>query len=103
MDHNGWRPISERILVEEDPVTTMTKLKRVPFFHHNPVVRREEKARRVKQRKREWMAKMYKVGLESSLVQSSTKPLTFLGRSARWFGIECVCLGRASAIGDVEL
>ncbi len=40
IEHNGWRPISERILVEEDPITTMTKLKRVPFFHFNPTVRR---------------------------------------------------------------
>jgi len=39
-ENNGWRPISERILVDEDPVTTMTKLKRMPFFHHNPWVRR---------------------------------------------------------------
>ena len=39
-ENNGWRPISERILVDEDPVTTMTKLKRMPFFHHSPGVRR---------------------------------------------------------------
>ena len=39
-ENNGWRPISERILVDEDPVTTMTKLKRMPFFHHNVGVRR---------------------------------------------------------------
>ena len=41
-ENNGWRPISERILVEEDPVTTMTKLKRMPFFHFSPGVRRWE-------------------------------------------------------------
>ena len=39
-ENNGWRPISERILVEEDAVTTMTKLKRMPFFHFSPGVRR---------------------------------------------------------------
>lgn len=59
-EKNGWRPISERILVEEDPITLMTKLKRMPFFHHSPVVRREEKVRKAKQRKREWLAKMYR-------------------------------------------
>ena len=59
-ENNGWRPINERLLVEEDPVTTMTKLKRLPFFHHSPGVRREERLRQAKQRKREWMAKMYR-------------------------------------------
>lgn len=39
-ENNGWRPISERILVDEDPVTTMTKLKRQPLFHFNPGMRR---------------------------------------------------------------
>jgi len=39
-ENNGWRPISERILVEEDPITTMTKMKRMPLFHFSPGVRR---------------------------------------------------------------
>ncbi|GAX74238.1 hypothetical protein CEUSTIGMA_g1687.t1 [Chlamydomonas eustigma] len=62
-ENNGWRPINERILVDEDPVTTMTKLKRMPFFHFSTAVRREEKVRRAKQRKRNWMLKMYREGL----------------------------------------
>lgn len=61
-ENNGWRPISERLLVEEDPVTTMTKLKRMPLFHFSPGVRREERLRKARQRKREWMAKLYKDG-----------------------------------------
>lgn len=32
-ENNGWRPVSERVLLEEDPVTTMTRLRRLPFFH----------------------------------------------------------------------
>jgi len=63
VENNGWRPINERILVDEDPVTTMTKFRRMPFFHFSPAVRREEKVRRAKQRKRNWMLKMYREGL----------------------------------------
>jgi hypothetical protein len=39
-DNNGWRPIAERILLDEDPITTITRLKRTPLFHYNPAVRR---------------------------------------------------------------
>jgi hypothetical protein len=39
-ENNGWRPVAERVLLDEDPVTTMTRLKRQPLFHHNPAVRR---------------------------------------------------------------
>ncbi|GLC61007.1 hypothetical protein PLESTB_001705300 [Pleodorina starrii] len=61
-ENNGWRPVSERVLLDEDPVTTMTRLKRQPMFHYNPAVRREQRARMVKQRKREWLRKMYQEG-----------------------------------------
>eukprot|EP00798_Chlamydomonas_sp_ICE-L_P022634 gene22634-29776_t len=40
IENNGWRPISERILVDEDPVTTASKMKKMPFFHFNPAQRR---------------------------------------------------------------
>jgi hypothetical protein len=40
VDNNGWRPLAERILLDEDPVTTMTRLRRQPLFHYNPAVRR---------------------------------------------------------------
>jgi hypothetical protein len=40
VDNNGWRPIAERILLDEDPITTMTRLRRQPLFHYNPAVRR---------------------------------------------------------------
>jgi len=67
-ENNGWRPISERLLMDEDPVTTMTKLKRTPFFHFNPAVRRDERVRRAKQRKREWMLKMYRDGMTGGVL-----------------------------------
>ncbi|KXZ45887.1 hypothetical protein GPECTOR_49g471 [Gonium pectorale] len=61
-ENNGWRPVAERALLDEDPVTTMTRLKRQPLFHHNPAVRRENRARMVKQKKREWLRKLYTEG-----------------------------------------
>ncbi|GIL89786.1 hypothetical protein Vretimale_16577 [Volvox reticuliferus] len=61
-ENNGWRPVSERVLLDEDPVTTMTRLKRQPMFHYNPAVRREQRAKLIKQRKREWLRKMYAEG-----------------------------------------
>lgn len=39
-ENNGWRPISERVLVDEDPITTATRLKRQPLFHYSPGIRR---------------------------------------------------------------
>ncbi|EFJ46573.1 hypothetical protein VOLCADRAFT_32536, partial [Volvox carteri f. nagariensis] len=62
-ENNGWRPVSERVLLDEDPVTTMTRLKRQPLFHYNPAVRREQRAKMIKQRRREWLRKMYAEGV----------------------------------------
>ncbi|KAJ9531160.1 hypothetical protein QJQ45_000833 [Haematococcus lacustris] len=59
VENNGWRPISERVLVDEDPVTTATKAHRQPLFHFDPAVRRDERVRRAKQRRRDWLLKMY--------------------------------------------
>lgn len=39
-DNNGWRPVAERVLLDEDPITTITRMKRTPLFHYNPAVRR---------------------------------------------------------------
>jgi len=59
-DNNGWRPIAERILLDEDPITTITRLKRTPLFHYNPAVRRAERVKRAKQRQREWLVRLYR-------------------------------------------
>ncbi|KAG2433072.1 hypothetical protein HYH02_012776 [Chlamydomonas schloesseri] len=61
-ENNGWRPVAERVLLDEDPVTTMTRLKRQPMFHFNPAVRREQRQAVAKQKKREWLRKMYAEG-----------------------------------------
>lgn len=63
-ENNGWRPVHCSVLEgEEDPVAAASRSKRIPAFHHNPAVRREERARRQKQRKREWLMKMYRDGM----------------------------------------
>ncbi|PNW71779.1 hypothetical protein CHLRE_16g681301v5 [Chlamydomonas reinhardtii] len=61
-ENNGWRPVAERVLLDEDPVTTLTRLKRQPMFHFNPAVRREQRQAVAKQKKREWLRKMYAEG-----------------------------------------
>lgn len=40
VENNGWRPIAERLLVDEDPTTTATRMRSIPNFNHNPAVRR---------------------------------------------------------------
>lgn len=62
-ENNGWRPVAAAVLLEEDPVTASTRQKTLPVFHYNPTIRREEKVRRQKQRKRDWLMKMYRDGM----------------------------------------
>uniref|UniRef100_A0A7S0RDM8 Uncharacterized protein n=1 Tax=Chlamydomonas leiostraca TaxID=1034604 RepID=A0A7S0RDM8_9CHLO len=61
-DNNGWRPIAERVLVDGEADTGAAKSQ--PHFHYNPAVRREERIRRAKQRRREWMLKLYRIHTE---------------------------------------
>lgn len=58
IENNGWRPVSERVLVDVDEVTARTAAKAYTF-HFDPGMRREDKIRRQKQKQREWMMKMY--------------------------------------------
>lgn len=69
-ENNGWRPINDRLLVGEDPITAMTRLRRT-FFPHLPSMRREDKIRRQKQRKRQWLLKIYRDGLASGKIPVS--------------------------------
>ena len=59
MENNGWRPVSERVLVDVDEVTARTAAKAYTF-HFDPGMRREDKIRKQKKKQREWMLKMYK-------------------------------------------
>jgi hypothetical protein len=58
IENNGWRPVSDRVLVDVDEVTRVTAAKAYTF-HFDTGVRREEKIRRQKLKQREWMMKMY--------------------------------------------
>lgn len=77
VENNGWRPISERILLDVDPITQFTSAKRRPF-HYNPVVRKEDAERKRKARQREWMQKLYRDGRVSDkaeeLMASGVEP-----------------------------
>lgn len=56
-DANGWRPVADRAVVMDDPVESLRAARRV--FQPVPTLRREERIRRVKARKREWLRRLY--------------------------------------------
>lgn len=58
IENNGWRPVGDRVLVDVDEVTARSAAKAYTF-HFDAGVRREEKIKRQKQKRREWMMKMY--------------------------------------------
>ncbi|QDZ22074.1 hypothetical protein HOP50_06g46150 [Chloropicon primus] len=57
-DMNGWRPIAERLFYEEDPVERYTSAKRMDFSHI-PKVRRETLNKKRREKKLQWMQRMY--------------------------------------------
>ena len=61
VDNNGWRPLAEHVLIEVDPITSLTAGTRREY-HHVPLVRQQQMAARRKQRQLEWMTKMYALG-----------------------------------------
>lgn len=61
VDNNGWRPLAEHVLIEVDPITSLTAGKRRDY-HHVPLVRQQQMALRRQQRQLEWMTKMYALG-----------------------------------------
>ncbi|XP_038078313.1 protein MFI-like [Patiria miniata] len=77
MENNGWRLVSDRLLLrpEQDPVTWETSNKKVDF-HHAKLQRRQDVEKKKKQRKVEWMKKMYREGmLQAKTEDSDTKSL----------------------------
>ncbi|BFZ09294.1 hypothetical protein BsWGS_12333 [Bradybaena similaris] len=63
-ENNGWRLVSDRLIhhIMSDPVTWETS-KTTHSFDHNRLQRKRDVERRKKQRKIEWMQKMYKDGM----------------------------------------
>ncbi|KTG46717.1 hypothetical protein cypCar_00029718 [Cyprinus carpio] len=81
VENNGWRILSCKISVFEDPITQDTNVKKIQF-HHCKIRRRQDVARKKKLRKIEWMRKMHAEGLlhahtehneTALLVQKSTE------------------------------
>ncbi|XP_067234518.1 protein MFI isoform X1 [Chanodichthys erythropterus] len=62
VENNGWRILSCKISMFEDPITQNTNEKKIEF-HHSKIHRRQDVARKRKIRKIEWMRKMYAEGL----------------------------------------
>ena len=64
LDHNGWRPISDRMLADPEAAAEAVKSSRgTASYHHVPQVRREERERRKREKQREWMVKLYSGGV----------------------------------------
>lgn len=63
-DNNGWRLVSDRLIhhLMADPVTWETSNKKYEF-NHDKLQRIQDVAKRKKERKIDWMKKMYKDGM----------------------------------------
>lgn len=63
-ENNGWRIVSDRLFLSalQDPVTVSTASRRQDF-HHSKIQRKEEVEKKRKQRKIEWLKKMYRDGM----------------------------------------
>lgn len=71
-DSNGWRPIAERLFYEEDPVERYTSAKKMNFSHI-PLVRKELLKKKRREKKLNWMQKMYKDGMGGGVGASLKK------------------------------
>ncbi|XP_022082093.1 uncharacterized protein LOC110974614 [Acanthaster planci] len=77
IENNGWRLVSDRLLLrpEQDPVTWESSSRKVDF-PHTKLQRKQDVERKKKQRKVEWMKKMYREGmLQAKTEDSDTKSL----------------------------
>lgn len=61
-ENNGWRPVSDKVWNQyKDPVTYETSQKCISF-HFSKLKRRDEIAKRKKQKKLDWLKKLYQEG-----------------------------------------
>jgi hypothetical protein len=70
-ENNGWRPIVDRALVDEEPSISGSQSRHAEPFHHQPAVRKEERLRKQKLRKREWLMKLYGGGAANQVTRPS--------------------------------
>lgn len=66
-ENNGWRPITDKVLAEKDPVLQQTAAKKIPYFHPNKLVRRQEREKQKKLKKLNWLKKLYASGGHTDL------------------------------------
>ncbi|XP_064628856.1 protein MFI-like isoform X2 [Lineus longissimus] len=71
-ENNGWRLVSDRLLTHilADPVTWETSQKKIEF-HHNKLQRKQDVEKQRKQKKINWMQKMYKEGMMKAKVEDT--------------------------------
>ncbi|XP_069825866.1 protein MFI [Dendropsophus ebraccatus] len=72
VENNGWRLLTLRLPNSVDEVTAADNKKRLPFYH-SKLQRKQEVLKKQKQRKIDWMRKMY---YEGSLHAQTTEPNT---------------------------
>ncbi|KAM4701794.1 protein MFI [Discoglossus pictus] len=72
MENNGWRLLTVRVYNGTDQITATDNHKRITF-HHSRLQRKQDVEKRQKQRKIDWMKKMY---YEGSLQAQTTDPNT---------------------------
>ncbi|KAI8825617.1 uncharacterized protein EV422DRAFT_133570 [Fimicolochytrium jonesii] len=70
VENNGWRPVSDKIL-EEDSDLAQEKTKTIPY-HHLKLRRRQEVERSRRQRKLNWLRKLYYEGRRTFPTTSTT-------------------------------
>jgi len=58
-ENNGWRPVAGDVLGD---IETTARSSRPIVWHHDKTVRREAQLRKRKEKKREWLRKMYSLG-----------------------------------------
>jgi len=57
-ENNGWRPISDKLLVDNDEVVETTAAKKIDF-HYSKLVRQVDLLKKRKKKKLAWLKKMY--------------------------------------------
>jgi len=63
-DMNNWRPVTLGSLEEADMLPEKRKVQKMgERFHYSKVVRRQDKIKREKRKKREWLMKLHREGL----------------------------------------
>lgn len=64
IENNGWRLVSDRLLhhMTPDQITKTTAQKKVSF-HHNKLQRKQDLEKKKKEKKLDWLKKMYREGM----------------------------------------